>query len=67
MATNVQRYKLYVNPDKVQHGIDPTHWGTLTIANVAPVVTVDITIDDAAKEDLDVTMTDLGWVWVMQL
>lgn len=58
---SVYRYKLAVNLDMVKKGIDPAIWGSLSIAPVTPISTVDITIASTDREDLDAIMWQLGW------
>jgi hypothetical protein len=60
----VYRYKLEVELAQLQANLPPAIWPTLIVGAVAPIVTVEITIDDSAKSQLDVIMNSLGWIEV---
>lgn len=61
---HIYRYKLRIDPEQVKAGISPAVYPTLVISDIAPPVSVDITVDDSAKDDLDTTMAQLGWGFV---
>lgn len=69
MATVIHRYRLAVDAEAVkEYGVDPAYWSTLSIAAVAPQVTVDVTVDSQAdRSDLDAAMRQLGWEWLLTI